>query len=169
VATRTREALSDWASSNRFGGLLSNLFDRLKELRLRLRRSELPGNANFPLIKRWSNLASAGVPILILKVPAAKASGAKPRLGEFDYLSHVISLAGSRTRVVLEMVEGAGHSFADPVGRVAVRRSTEKWLDMYFPLPITEPSLVQDRQLPSLETNTVTLGAQVPAYVSSGE
>jgi pimeloyl-ACP methyl ester carboxylesterase len=169
VATRTREALSDWASSNRFGGLLSNLFDRLKQLRLRLRRSELPGNANFPLIKRWSNLASAGVPILILKVPAAKASGAKPRLGEFDYLSHVISLAGGRTRVVLEMVEGAGHSFADPVGRLAVRQSTEKWLDMYFPLPIAEPSFVQDRQLPSLETNTVTLGAQVPAYVSSGE
>ena len=60
---------------------LSNIFDRLKELRLRLRRSELPGNANFPLIKRWKSLASAGLPILILKVPAAKAVGAKREAG----------------------------------------------------------------------------------------
>jgi pimeloyl-ACP methyl ester carboxylesterase len=169
VATRTREALSDWAASNRFGGLLSNLFDRLKELRLRLRRSELPGNANLPLIKRWSSLTAAGTPILVLKVPEYKASGAKPRLGEFDYLGHVISLAGSRSRVDLEVVDGAGHSFADPIGRLAVRRSTEKWLDKYFPLAIAAPSHLQDRELQSMETNTVTLGMPVPAYVSSGE
>jgi pimeloyl-ACP methyl ester carboxylesterase len=169
VATRTREALSDWAASNRFGGLLSNLFDRLKALRLRLRRSELPGNANLPLIKRWSSLTSAGMPILILKVPEPKASGAKPRLGEFDYLGHVLSVAGNRGRVDLEVIEGAGHSFADPVGRSAVRQSTEKWLDKHFPLAIAEPSLFQDRELQSMETNTVTLGARVPAYVSSGE
>jgi pimeloyl-ACP methyl ester carboxylesterase len=169
VATKTREALSDWASSNRLGGILSNLFDRLKELRLRLRRSELPANANFQLLKHWSSLASARVPILIFKVPAAKAAGAKPRLGEFDYLSHVMSLAAGRNEVVLEVVAGAGHSFACPIGRVAVRRLTEAWLLKHFPLAVAEPSRPQDREVPSMETNTVTLGVPVPAYVSSGE
>jgi alpha/beta hydrolase fold len=169
VATKTREALSDWASSNRLGGMLSNLFDRLKELRLRLRRSELPGNANIPLIKRWSGLASAGLPILVLKAPGAKASAAKPRLGEFDYLEHVMSLAGSRSRIDLEVIEGAGHSFADPAGRLAVRRHTETWLGKYFPVAIAEPSPLQDRELQLMEINPLTLGAQVSAYVSSGE
>jgi hypothetical protein len=149
--------------------MLSNLFDRLKELRLRLRRSELPGNANIPLIKRWSSLASAGLPILVLKVPGAKASAAKPRLGEFDYLAHVISLAGSRSQVDLEGIEGAGHSFADPVGRLAVRRYTEAWLDKYFPVASAKPALLQDEDLPSIEMHPATLSTPVPAYVSSGE
>jgi pimeloyl-ACP methyl ester carboxylesterase len=169
IATKTREALSDWASSNRFGGLLSNLFDRLKELRLRLRRSELPGNANVPLIKRWSSLVSAGVPILMLKVPAPKACGAKPRLGEFDYIAHVMSLAAGRSDVALEVIEGAGHSFADPIGRVAVRSFAEGWLHKHFPLAVAEASRLQDREMQSMETNTVTLGVRVPAYVASGE
>jgi hypothetical protein len=167
--TRVREALSDWASRNRLGGMFSNLFDRLKELRLRVRRSEFPVNANIPLIKRWSSLVSAGLPILVFNVPGAKASAAKPRLGEFDYLEHLISLAGSRSRVDLEVVEGAGHSFADPVGRVAVRRATEKWLGKYFPSTIAEPSLLQDPEFNSMEANIVTSGAPVAAYVSSGE
>lgn len=169
VPTKTREALSDWASSNRLGGILSNFFDRLKELRLRLRRSELPSNANFPLLKRWSSLASAGSPILVLKAPAAKASGGKPRLGEFDYLGHVVRVAGSRGRVDLQVIDGAGHSFADPVGRLAVRRYTENWLGQYFPVADAEPALLQDQELQSMETNTVTLGPPVPAYVSSGK
>jgi pimeloyl-ACP methyl ester carboxylesterase len=169
VATKTREALSDWAASNRLGGMLSNLFDRLKELRLRLRRSELPANANIPLLKRWSSLTSAGVPILVLKVPSAKASAAKPRLGEFDYLAHVISLAGSRSRVDLEVVEGAGHSFADPVGRLAVRRYTENWFGKYFPVATAKPAPVQDEELQLMEINPATLGVPVSAYVSSGE
>jgi alpha-beta hydrolase superfamily lysophospholipase len=169
VATRTREALSDWASSNRLGGMLSNLFDRLKELRLRLRRTELPGNANIALLKHWSSLASAGLPILVVKAPAPKACGAKPRLGEFDYLGYGMSLAGSRSRVDLEVIEGASHSFADPIGRAAVRRLTEAWLHKHFPLAVAEPSPLQDREVQSMETNTVTLGVPVPAYVSSGE
>ena len=167
--TKIRETLSRWASRNRLGGMLSNLFDRLKELRLSLRTSELPVNANIPLIKRWSSLASAGLPILVLKAPGAKSSASKPRLGEFDYLGHVMNLAGSRSRVDVEVVEGAGHAFADPVGRLAVRRSTEKWLGKYFPSTTAEPSLLQDPQLKSMEINPVTLGTPVAAYVSSGE
>jgi pimeloyl-ACP methyl ester carboxylesterase len=169
VATKTREALSGWAGSNRLGGFLSNLFDRLKELRLRLRRNELPANANFQFIKHRRTLASARVPILMLRVPAPKASGAKPRPREFAYLSHVMSLAPGRSEVVLEVVEGAAHSFADPIGRVAVRRHTEDWLNKHFPLPIAKPVLSQDEKLPSMEINPVTLRTPVPAYVSSGE
>ncbi len=169
VATKTREALSDWASSNRLGGILSNLFDRLKELRLRLRRSEFPGNANFALLKHWSSLASAGLPILVLKAPAPKACGAKPRLGEFDYLAYLMSLAGSRSRIDLQVIEGASHSFADPIGRPAVLRFSEDWLRKHFPVAVAEPSRPQDRQVQSMDTNTVTLGVPVPAYVSSGE
>jgi pimeloyl-ACP methyl ester carboxylesterase len=171
VATKTREALSDWAASNRLGGVLSNLFDRLKDLRLRLRLriSELPGNANLPLLDCWKSLASAGLPILVLKAPAPKASGSKPRLGEFDYLSHVIGLGGGRSRVDLRVIESAGHSFADRAGRVAVREFTETWLDEYFPVASTEtpPLPVPDSQVTVI--NPVTLGAPVPAYVSSAE
>ena len=171
VATKTREALSDWAASNRLGGVLSNLFDRLKDLRLRLRlrSSELPGNANLPLLDRWKSLASAGLPILVLKAPGPKDSGNKPRLGEFDYLSHVIRLGGSRSRVDLRVIESAGHSFADRVGRVAVRDFTETWLGEYFPVARTETPLLQEQGMQSIEINPATLGAPVPAYVSSGE
>jgi pimeloyl-ACP methyl ester carboxylesterase len=171
VATKTREALSDWAASNRLGGVLSNLFDRLKDLRLRLRLriSELPGNANLPLLDCWKSLASAGLPILVLKAPAPKASGSKPRLGEFDYLSHVIGLGGGRSRVDLRVIESAGHSFADRAGRVAVREFTETWLDEYFPVASTATPPLPVPDLQSTVINPVTLGAPVPAYVSSAE
>jgi pimeloyl-ACP methyl ester carboxylesterase len=164
VATASRAALSDWAASNRLGGILSNIFDRLKELRLRLRRSELPGNANFPLIKRWKSLASAGLPILILKVPAAKAVGAKPRLGEFDYLTYVAGIGGSRRRVDIKVIEGTTHSFADRVGRLAVRRYTESWLSEYFPQAAVKRRLPQDHNVP------IQLAASVsPVAVSPGD
>lgn len=163
VATRSRAALSDWAASNRLGGLLSNLFDRLKELRLRLRRSELPGNANFPLIKRWKSLASAGIPILVIKVPAAKAVGAKPRLGEFDYLAHLVGLGGSRSRIDLKVIEGTSHSFADQAGRSAVRRYIEFWLCEYFPQARVKRMLEQDHNV-AIQLST---GSLVP--VSPGD
>jgi pimeloyl-ACP methyl ester carboxylesterase len=148
VATRSRAALSDWAASNRLGGVLSNLFDRLKELRLRLRRSELPSNANFPLIKCWKSLASAGTPILVIKVPAAKAVGAKPRLGEFDYLSHLVGLGGSRGRIELKVIEGTSHSFADQAGRSTVRSYIGSWLVEYFPQATVKRTIEENHNIP---------------------
>ena len=147
VATRSRAALSDWAASNRLGGLLSNLFDRLKELRLRLRRSELPGNANFPLIKCWKTLTSAGTPILVIKVPAAKAVGAKPRLGEFDYLAHLVGIGGSRGRIDLRVIEGTSHSFADQAGRAKVRSYIGTWLGENFPQTVKR-KIEEDHNVP---------------------
>jgi pimeloyl-ACP methyl ester carboxylesterase len=167
VATKNRAALSEWAASNRLGGILSNIFDRLKELRLRLRRSELPGNANLPLIKRWKSLASAGLPILVLKVPAAKAAGAKPRLGEFDYLTYVAGIGGSRRRVDIKVIEGTTHSFADQTGRLAVRRSTESWLDEYFPQATVKRKLTQDHNVPIQLGASLNTDSLVP--VSPGD
>ncbi len=167
VPTKTREALSDWAASNRLGGILSNLFDLLKAIRLRLRRTELPGNANFALIKRWKGLASAGLPILVLKVPGAKALGVKPRLGEFDYLEYVLRLGGNHSRVEVKVIEGASHSFADPAGRLAVRRYTESWLNQYFPQPAVDPTLSRDQTLPGQTEHSVSTGPLV--YSSPGD
>jgi pimeloyl-ACP methyl ester carboxylesterase len=167
VATKTREALSDWAASNRLGGILSNLFDLLKAIRLRLRRTELPGNANFPLLKRWKGLTSAGLPILVLKVPGAKTVGAKPRMGEFDYLEHVLSLGGNRSRVDVKVIEGAGHSFADPAGRLAVRNYAKSWLNEYFPQATVDPTHLQDQTLPATTGHSISTSTLVP--VSPGD
>jgi alpha-beta hydrolase superfamily lysophospholipase len=149
VRTQTREAISNWAASNRLGKILSSIFDRLKELRLRLsvRGSELPGNANLPLLKRWKSLASAGVPILVLKAPDPKTSDAKPRPGMFDYMEYVVRLGGSRSRVEVKVIEGAAHSFADRPGRLAVRQYTEAWLSEHFPQPGAGALLLQDQSL----------------------
>jgi pimeloyl-ACP methyl ester carboxylesterase len=162
VATKTREALSDWAASNRLGGILSNLLDLLKAIRLRLRRTELPGNANLPLLKRWKRLASAGLPILMLKVPGAKAVGAKPRRGGFDYLAYVLRFGGNRGRVDVKVIEGAGHSFADPAGRSAVRRYIESWMNEYFPQGAVDPTLLRDQTLPAQTEHSVSNGSLVP-------
>lgn len=165
VATKSRAALSDWAARNRLGGILSNIFDRLKELRLRLRRSELPGNANLPLIKRWKSMASAGLPILVLKVPGAKAAGAKPRLGEFDYLTYVAGIGGSRRRVDVKVLEGTTHSFADQTGRTAVLRNTESWLGEYFPQGAVKRKPQQDHNVPvrpGASLNTDNLVSALP-------
>jgi hypothetical protein len=74
------------------------------------------------------------LPILILKAPARKAIGAKPRAGDFDYLAHVLRIAGSRSRVTVELTEGTDHSFANRLGRKAVRQLVENWLRSNFPL-----------------------------------
>jgi hypothetical protein len=59
-------------------------------------------------------------------------------VGEFDYLQHALKLAGRKSRVSVRVAEGANHSFANRLGREAVRVHTETWLDEFFPL---EPSL----------------------------
>jgi alpha-beta hydrolase superfamily lysophospholipase len=143
--TKTRGALSHWAASNRLGGALSNLFDLLKDMHLRLRRNKLPNNANFSLIQRWKTLASAGLPILVLKAPGPKAASTKPRLGEFDYLAHVVRLGGGRGRVDVKVIEGAAHSFADDAGRLAVRQHAETWLNENFSQAAEETPFLREQ------------------------
>jgi pimeloyl-ACP methyl ester carboxylesterase len=131
---RVREELSDWARRSKVGRLLSNAYDRVRNFLLLLRGSALPGNANYQLLARWKQVAAAGLPILLLKAPGIKAHGSRPRVGEFDYTGHALKLAGRKSRVSVEFVEGADHSFANCGGREAVQRHIEEWLVAHFPL-----------------------------------
>lgn len=134
VRPKMRRLMSDWALRNRLGRLASNLYDRLRAIRLRLQESKLPENANVPLIRCWKELATGGLPILVLKAPARKAVGAKARAGEFDYLEYVLKVAGNRHKVSIKYTEGTDHSFANRHGRNVVRQYTEDWLISHFPL-----------------------------------
>jgi pimeloyl-ACP methyl ester carboxylesterase len=134
VRSKVRQGLSDWALESKIGRVASNIYDRLRDIRQFLRRNALPGNANFGLLSRWKAVASTGLPILLLKAPARKAQGTKPRVGEFDYLKYVLGLAGRNSKVVVELIEGTDHSFANRQGRAGVRDHTERWLTSYFPL-----------------------------------
>jgi pimeloyl-ACP methyl ester carboxylesterase len=134
VRPKVRQGLSNWALKSRIGRAVSNIYDRVRDALLILRRNALPRNANFGLLSRWKDVASAGLPILFLKAPARKAPGTKPRVGEFDYLKYVLGLAGRNSKVVVELIEGTDHSFANRLGRAAVGRHIERWLTSYFPL-----------------------------------
>jgi pimeloyl-ACP methyl ester carboxylesterase len=123
-----------WASRSRFGGALSNVYDWLKDIRLSVRGKSLPGNANFALLRRWEAVATKSLPILLLKAPNRKTPGTEPRLGEFDYIKHALALAGPRSQVAVQLIEGSDHSFANRSGRDAVRQHAERWLKTYFPL-----------------------------------
>jgi pimeloyl-ACP methyl ester carboxylesterase len=136
---KVRQELSDWARRSRVGAFLSNSYDRARKLRLLLRRGVLPGNANSGLLARWKQVATAGMPILLLKAPGIKARGAKPRVGEFDYIEYVVKLGGRKSRVSVDFVDSADHSFANHAGRAAVERLIAGWLAAQFPLPNFSP------------------------------
>jgi pimeloyl-ACP methyl ester carboxylesterase len=131
---RVREELSGWVRRNKFGKLLSHIYDYAKELFLQVRGSSLPGNANSQLLACWKQLTTAGMPTLMLQAPGIKAQGAKPRVGEFDYVQYVMRIAGRKSQVTAEFVEGADHSFANYDGRTAVQQHIEHWLVSNFPL-----------------------------------
>jgi pimeloyl-ACP methyl ester carboxylesterase len=140
--TQIRKQLNLWALQSPLGRFLSTIYDLLKEIRLTFRRNVAPENANVPLLRCWKDLASTGLPILILKAPVRKTPGMKPRVGEFDYLSHALRLAGRRSRVVVKVTDGANHSFANHLGREAVRMHAQHWLDECFPLDTCNGSSV---------------------------
>jgi pimeloyl-ACP methyl ester carboxylesterase len=128
-----KRALFHWATRSRIGGLLSNVYDQFKKLRLQLRKNAPPENANFALLKRWKYIASMGLPILLLSAPEPKASDNKPRAGKFDYIKHVLELAGSRSRVQTRLIPGANHSFSNPIGKAAIREHVAEWMPKHFP------------------------------------
>jgi pimeloyl-ACP methyl ester carboxylesterase len=124
------QKLTGRISRTALGRLINNGYDRFTDVRLYLRRNPMPENTNFPLLRCWKTVASSGLPILLLKAPTTK-----PRGEEFDYLRYILEQAGSNSRVVARVVEGAGHTFSNRVGRAGVRELTESWLNLYFPLP----------------------------------
>jgi pimeloyl-ACP methyl ester carboxylesterase len=133
VRPKLRRGLSTWAMHNRFGKILSNVYDRLRKVRLLLRKNAPPQNANFALLTCWKQVASKGLPILLFKVPGRKNTGTKPRVGEFDYLQYVLGIAGSRSQIAVELIEGTDHSFANRAGRSAIREKTQIWLRFHLP------------------------------------
>jgi alpha-beta hydrolase superfamily lysophospholipase len=135
VRPLVRQQLSNWARASKLGNRLSDVYYRLRAVVRRLRRDPLPKNANRRLLGRWKDVAAGGLPILYLKAPGLKASGTKPRVGEFDYLQHALDLAGPRGQVQVQLIEGTDHSFANRAGRAAVLAHTQKWLRARFPLP----------------------------------
>lgn len=150
VRPALRRGLSDWALHSRVGRMLSNVYDRTKKVRLLLRKNAPPRNANLPLLGRWKDVASTGLPILMIKAPSRKAKGTDARVGEFDYLKHVLKLAGRKNQVIVQLVEGTDHSFANRAGRVGVQKYIEQWLGNY--LPLREEVCVNDL-LPEADDN----------------
>jgi pimeloyl-ACP methyl ester carboxylesterase len=150
---RVREELSDWARRSKLGRLLSNVYDRVRSIALIAHGSAPPGNANAQLLTKWKQVATAGLPVLLLKAPGIKAQGAKPRLGEFDYIDYVVKLAGKKSRVAAEFVEGADHSFANRRGRDEVERHIDRWLAANFPLPRFELNAAEASPLRGHENN----------------
>ncbi len=157
VRPKLRRGLSEWALHSCFGGLLSNVYDRLRSIRRYLKTNAPPQNANVPLLACWKKLAATGLPILLCKAPSRKATGTKPRVGEFDYLQHVLQLAGSRSKVAVELIEGTDHSFANRAGRLAVCQRTEAWLHSNLPLRSRKASRPLERSQTLKQTIVLTL------------
>jgi pimeloyl-ACP methyl ester carboxylesterase len=132
--TKFRNEISLWVTQDKEAKQLSNVYRRLKKLNQLAGGNALPANANSPLIRCWSRLASAGVPMLILN-----ARGPRSRVGEFDYLGYLEKVSGPGHRLSIKFVDGANHSFADNVGRAEVRRQSENWLNACFPLNACVP------------------------------
>jgi pimeloyl-ACP methyl ester carboxylesterase len=140
-----RAEISRLAERNRLVGKLGIVYGHLKRLVMRARGNRLPENANVPLLRCWANLASRGLPILVLN-----AGGQRLSPGEFDYLGYLQKVSGRGSRIVVKSIEDANHSLADDVGRAAVRRHCEQWLNFHFPLIEREKASVPSNAQPSL-------------------
>lgn len=124
-----------WAASSAVGGALSKTYDRMKDIQLSLRGKRPPGNANFALLRRWSEVAAKGLPVILFKAPGRKSPGTKPRVGEFDYIQHLLNLSDRKNQVEIQLIESTDHSFANRAGRSAIRDHVQHWLEVHFPLP----------------------------------
>jgi hypothetical protein len=123
--------------------VLRAAYARIREARKKRGNGTLPGNANVNLVTHWKQLVSSGLPILVFKSgePAALGSS-KLRAGTFDYLEHITSFAGHRSRLSLHTIEGTNHSFADRLGRAAIREHAEAWLHKHFPGEVAATALL---------------------------
>lgn len=150
-----RQRLNFWSRRSRVGGALSRTFSVYKGVRLALHRDGPPRNANSTLLRCWKEVGSKGLPILILKTPGRGAAGSKPKMGEFDYLTHILRLAGRKSRVESRIVNGANHSFSNGEGRTAVRRHLEVWLHESFPHSIQESTIREAQDANAVKESTL--------------
>jgi pimeloyl-ACP methyl ester carboxylesterase len=146
-----------------YNGILGNLIvsmrEQVKALRMSFSGPTLPANTNFPLVASFRDLASRGLPILVLNAPHTQR-----RTGQFDYLSYLQGAVGPKSQVVIQTVEGTGHSFSNPKGRATVRQSTQAWLSACFPLnnARTDEEMLQYQVRDG--TNKYALPSQLPQH-----
>ena len=150
-----------WARRTEAGEVLRAAYARLREARKKQDNATLPGNANVKLVTHWKQLVSSGLPILVCKSaePAAALGSSKLRASMFDYLEHISSFAGHSSRLSLRTIEGTNHSFADRVGRAAIREHAEAWLHKHFPGEVAATALL----------NSSVIATTTGAHVSQGE
>ena len=150
-----------WARRTKVGEVLRVAYARLREARKKQDNATLPGNANVKLVTHWKQLVSSGLPILVCKSaePAAALGSSKLRASMFDYLEHISSFAGHSSRLSLRTIEGTNHSFADRVGRAAIREHAEAWLHKHFPGEVAATALL----------NSSVIATTTGAHVSQGE
>jgi pimeloyl-ACP methyl ester carboxylesterase len=121
------EKLTGRISRSSLGRAIDWLRNRLKAYWVLFTGSRPPSNANFVLLNCWKDVASEGLPIILFRA----WPGFKQR-GEFDFINYILKLAGRRNKVVIKVIEGAGHTFSDRVGKYAVREHVENWLAANF-------------------------------------
>ncbi len=132
----------DWARRTKVGEVIRAAYSRLREARKKRANGALPGNANVNLVTHWKQLVSSGLPMLVVKSGEPVTLGSsKLRAGAFDYLEHITSFAGQTGRLSLCTIEGTNHSFADRLGREAIREQAESWLREHFPIEAAEAAL----------------------------
>ncbi len=116
--------------------VLRAVYYRLTPLRRIVRPKKLPAAANLPLVECWKQLASSGLPMLVLRSPFST-----PKLGEFDYIRDLYPLADSRGKVSVKLIEGATHAFAERRAKDQVLKYAEPWLSTCFPHERTAETL----------------------------
>ena len=128
-----------------------NVYRGVTSNHLLVRRKQMPGNANLTLIRSWSKLAAARLPMLVLRSPSAM-----PKAGEFDYIGFLETPPDSGSRLTSKFIERATHAFAESYGREAVRTHSEEWFSTYFPL--TDRAGIPDTGNHSTEIASGVLG-----------
>jgi len=158
----------DWARRSKVGEVLRAIYVRIREARKKQDNGALPGNANVRLVTHWKKIVSSGLPILVFKSgePAALGS-AKLRAGSFDYLEHITSFAGPRSRLSITTIEGTNHSFSDRVGRAAIREQAQAWLNENFPGPTARTPVSASLEF-SKPVTDADIATTVPAQVPPG-
>jgi alpha-beta hydrolase superfamily lysophospholipase len=105
-----------------------SIYHTARYVRLFVRRKRLPAQANLPLIRSWTQLAAAGVPMLILRSPSFA-----PKAGSFDYFNYLQRRAPQGRGVNLRQLSSASHAFAERRSRKPVAEYSAEWLKERFP------------------------------------
>jgi pimeloyl-ACP methyl ester carboxylesterase len=100
--------------------------NRVKAIRTFFHLGLQPSNFNAPLLACWKQVASAKLPVIIFRASTAT------REREGDYINYILEQAGQVNEVVLKTIEGADHTFANRVGRMAIKQESQNWLNARF-------------------------------------